>query len=265
MILLLCILLTIGGFAGVLAGLLGVGGGIILVPAFFYAFNALGYDGPGIVQLCLATSLATIVVTSARSLQGHHRKGAVDMQVLLTWSHPIAVGAVIGVLTAAQLSSAILLLIFATLASGIGLYMTLGKAAWTVATDLPTGRGRAPVAAVLGWLSVLLGIGGGSLGVPLMTLCGRPIHQAVATASGFGLAIAVPSTLGWLLVTPEGILPPFTLGSVNLIAFGIIVPMTFLTAPLGVRLAHALDPKPLKRIFGVFLVLVALNMGWEAL
>ena len=120
---------------------------------------------------------------------------------------------------------------------------------------------RAVLSPLLGFLSVLMGIGGGSFGVPLMTLYGRPIHRAVATAAGFGLIIAVPSVLGFLLVGGDGPgRPPYTVGQVNLIAFVVIVAMTLITTPIGVRLAHAMDPKPLKRVFAVFIMVMALNM-----
>jgi uncharacterized membrane protein YfcA len=114
-------------------------------------------------------------------------------------------------------------------------------------------------------MSVLMGIGGGSFGVPTMTLFNTAIHRAVATAAGFGVVIAVPAVIGFLLVDMTMQVPPFTIGAVNLVAFGIIIAMTLITAPWGVKLAHAMDPKPLKRAFGIFLVLVALNMLRKAL
>lgn len=261
-------LLAIGAFAGVLAGLLGVGGGIILVPSFFYAFTALGYSGPQLMQVCLATSLATIIVTSLRSVMSHHRKGAVDWHILRTWAPGIAIGALLGVIVAAGLRSGTLQAIFGVLAFIVGLYMTFGRAHWRLGDAMPGGLLRAALSPVVGFMSVLMGIGGGSFGVPLMSLHSVPIHRAVATAAGFGAAIAVPSVIGFLFleIAPEG-RPPFTLGAVNGPAFGIVIAMTLLTAPLGVRLAHAMDAKPLKRAFGVFLTLIALNMlrkavGW---
>ncbi len=259
-------LLAIGAFAGVLAGLLGVGGGIILVPAFFYAFTTLGYGGPQLMQVCLATSLATIIVTSVRSVLSHHRKGAVDWAILRTWAPGIAVGAVLGVAVAAGLRSGTLQGIFGILAFCVGIYMTFGRAHWRLGNAMPGGLRRAMMSSIVGFLSVLMGIGGGSFGVPLMSLHAVPIHRAVATAAGFGAAIAVPSVIGFLMldIAPEG-RPPFTLGAVNGPAFLIVIAMTLLTAPLGVRLAHAMDAKPLKRAFGIFLTLIALNMLRKAL
>lgn len=260
------LLLVIGAFAGVLAGLLGVGGGIILVPAFFYAFQTLGYGGPQLMQVCLATSLATIIVTSLRSVLSHNKKGAVDWDILRGWAPGIAVGAVVGVLVAANLRSGTLQAIFGILGICVGLYMGFGRAHWRLGAAMPTGVRRGAMSPVLGFLSVLMGIGGGSFGVPLMSLFGVPIHRAVATAAGFGAAIAVPSVIGFLVlpIAAES-RPPLTLGAVNLVAFAIVIAMTLITAPWGVRLAHAMDPKPLKRVFAVFLTLIALNMLRKAL
>lgn len=254
-------MLAIGAFAGVLAGLLGVGGGIILVPAFFYMFNALGFAGDQLMQVCLATSLATIIVTSIRSVSSHNKKGAVEWGVLKTWAIGIAIGAVIGVSTVSGLRSSVLQMIFGVLAIIVGLYMSLGKDHWRLGLKMPTGIKRLILSPLLGFMSVLMGIGGGSFGVPIMSLFNVPIHRAVATAAGFGVLIAVPSVIGFLLldIAPET-RPPYTIGAVNLPAFALTISMTLLTAPIGVRLAHQLDPKPLKRIFGVFLVLVAINM-----
>ncbi len=261
-------LLAIGAFAGVLAGLLGVGGGLVLVPAFFYAFQTLGYDGPQLMQICLATSLATIIVTSIRSVLSHHRKGAVDWGVLRGWAPGIAAGAILGVLVAANLRSTTLQAIFGMVGVMIGLYLGFGRMHWQLGTEMPRGLTRGVLASGIGFLSVLIGIGGSIFGLPLMSLYGITMHRAIATAAGFGLIIAVPSVAGFLLldVAPEN-RPPLTIGAVNLVAFAVVIAMTLITAPWGVRLAHAMDPKPLKRVFAVFIMVVALNMlrkaiGW---
>ena len=258
---LLPLLLVIGAVAGVLAGLLGVGGGIVLVPAFFYTFTALGFGGPFVMQICLATSLATIIVTSMRSVLSHNRKGAVGWDVLRGWAPGIVIGAVVGVLVASNLRSVVLQGIFGFLGVFIGLYLAFGKASWRLADDMPVGSVRAVLSGMIGFLSVLMGIGGGSFAVPTMTLYGRPIHKAVATAAGFGVLIALPSVIAFLFVPiPSEFRPPFTVGAVNLPAFLIVICMTLMTAPLGARLAHAMDPKPLKRFFAFFIIVVALNM-----
>jgi uncharacterized membrane protein YfcA len=254
-------LLVIGGIAGILAGLLGVGGGIVLVPAFYYAFTGLGYDNPQIMQVCLATSLATIIFTSIRSVMSHHKKGAVEWPILQSWAPGIVIGAVIGVLVAAGLRSDTLVLLFGILAIFIGLYMAFGNATWRLGDKMPGLLGRSIFSPIVGFLSVLMGIGGGSFGVPLMTLHGVAIHRAVATAAGFGLIIALPSVIAFMIKQPPaGGSPPFMIGYVNYAAFFVVICMTMLTAPIGVSIAHRMDPKPLKRVFAVFLILVALNM-----
>lgn len=260
------LLVVIGGVAGVLAGLLGVGGGIVLVPAFFYAFQTLGYDGPQLMQMCLATSLATIIVTSVRSVMSHNKKGAVDWDILRGWAPGIAVGAILGVLVAASLRSVALQALFGCLGIVIGLYLAFGRQEWRLGPAMPMGTTRAGLSPLVGFMSVLMGIGGGSFGVPLMSLYATPIHRAVATAAGFGVLIAVPSVIGFLfLEVPPETRPPLTIGAVNLVAFVIVIAMTVMTAPFGVKLAHAMDPKPLKRVFAAFLILVALNMLCKAL
>ncbi|KAE9631521.1 sulfite exporter TauE/SafE family protein [Parasedimentitalea maritima] len=262
----LVLLAVIGAVAGVLAGLLGVGGGIVLVPAFFYAFQTLGYGGDQLMQLCLATSLATIIVTSLRSVLSHHKKGAVDWQILRGWGPGIVVGAIAGVLAASVLRSTTLQGLFGVLALIIGLYLGLGRSDWRLGDAMPKGARRFILSPMVGFLSVLMGIGGGSFGVPLMSLYNIPIHRAVATAAGFGVIIAVPSVIGFLLLPIDpATRPPLTIGAVNLVAFGVVIAMTLVTAPWGVKLAHAMDPKPLKRVFAVFLVAVALNMLRKAL
>jgi len=256
---LLLLLMGIGALAGVLAGLLGVGGGIVLVPAFYYTFVRLGYESGELMQVCLATSLATIIVTSARSVMAHHKRGAVEWDILKSWAPGIATGAIIGVLVAAGLRSVTLQMIFGVLGSTIGLYMLLGNAAWRLADEMPGAGLRWALSPLVGFLSVLMGIGGGSFGVPILTLHGIAIHRAVATAAGFGFIIAVPSVAAFLFVDVTGALP-WSLGAVNIPAFLVVITMTMMTAPLGAKIAHALDPKPLKRLFGMFLTLVALNM-----
>lgn len=258
---LVALLLVVGAFAGVIAGLLGVGGGIVLVPAFFYIFSALGFGGPYLMQVCLATSLATIIVTSGRSVMAHHKRGAVDWDVLRKWAPGIVVGAVAGVLVAASLRSIVLQAIFGVLGVTVGLYLAFGKSSWRINDEMPAGPVRAALSALIGFLSVLMGVGGGSFAVPTMSLYGQPIHRAVATASGFGLVIAVPSVIGFLMVgLPVEAKPPFTFGAVNLPAFILVIAMTLITTPIGANLAHAMDPKPLKRVFALFIVIVALNM-----
>ncbi len=262
--LMLAALMGIGAVAGGIAGLLGVGGGIVLVPAFFYAFGHLGMGGGQIMQVCVATSLATIVATSLRSIQAHHAKGAVDWNLLRSFA-PFAIGgAVCGAGVASMISSAALQVIFGALAGLAGLYMAFGRANWRLGESMPGQPARRAMAGALGLASAMMGIGGGTFGVPLMTLYGYPIHRAVGTSSGLGVLIAVPAVV-WFSLAPVPDAPPYTLGAVNLPAFAAVVATTFITTPMGARLAHKMNPAPLKRAFAVFLVLVAANMLRKAL
>lgn len=257
-------LLATGAFAGILAGLLGVGGGIVLVPAFLYVFTQTGHGGQDVMQLCLATSLATIIVTSIRSVMAHHRRNAVDWSIIRGWAPGIGLGALLGVLTVGALRTQALQFIFAVLVICIAGYMAISRPNWRLASAMPRGLRRLAMAPPVGFLSVLLGIGGGSFGVPLMTLHGLPIHRAVATAAGWGVLIALPSVAIFLMMPVENP-PPMTLGSVNLPAFLVTICMTLITAPLGAALAHRTDAARLKRIFAFFLMLVALNMLRKAM
>ena len=262
----LVLLLAIGAATGVIAGLLGVGGGIVLVPAFFYLFGKLGFGSEHLMQICIGTSAATIVVTSIRSVLLHNKKGAVDWSVLRAWAPFLVLGSLLGVMAAYYLKNTALQAIFGLLAMVAGLYMAFGRAEWRLGPVMPDNPVRGAEAVGLAFFSTLMGIGGGTVGVPLMTLYGMPIHRAVATASGFGVLISVPSLIGFLFLQVSDA-PPFSIGAVNLPAFLVIIPMTLLTTPYGVKLAHAMDPRPLKRAFAIFITLVGANMlrkaaGW---
>ncbi len=256
----LILLLIIGAFAGLMAGLLGVGGGIILVPAFYFASNYLGYDNSEIYHICLATSLATIIVTSLRSVLTHHKAGAVEWQILRDWGGFIAIGAILGVAFILSRPYQFLVISFGCLGIIIGLYMAFGRPEWRLGKQMPAMRGGVIFGPIIGFLSTLMGIGGGSFGVPLMTLHNVPIHRAVATAAGFGVIIALPPVLilaFWVSPADSAGIPPFTLGYVNVVAFFVVISMTLITAPMGARLAHRLNPKPLRWIFAGFLIIVA--------
>ncbi|HYD86092.1 MAG TPA: sulfite exporter TauE/SafE family protein [Vitreimonas sp.] len=250
------------GFAG---GLFGIGGGAVVVPALYFVFTALGVDEAVRMHVAVGTSLSTIVSTSWRSLAAHTKAGAVDYDVLRKWGPWITLGALIGAGVAGLVDNEVLLIVFGAGLLLIALQMAFSSPNWRVFRDLPHGLWRALTAGGIGLLSAMMGIGGGAFGVTVMTLGGRPIHQAVATASGFGAAIALPAALGYVAMGwgREG-LPPWSLGFVSLPGFVVLAALTALTAPLGARLAHRLPQLALKRAFAVFLALVALNMLREA-
>jgi uncharacterized membrane protein YfcA len=258
-------LIVAGLAAGFVGGLFGIGGGIVIVPALYFVFTALGIDEAVRMHVAVGTSLSTIIATSWRSLSAHTRAGAVDFAVLRSWTPWISLGALLGAAAAGFANTEALLVIFGGGLLLIAAQMGLANPNWRVFAELPGGIARALIAGALGSLSAMMGIGGGAIGVTVMTLCGRPIHQAVATASGFGAAIAIPAALGYAVVGwgREG-LPPWSLGFVNLPGFAFLALLTTITAPIGARLAHRLPQLTLKRAFAVMLAVLAFNMLREA-
>jgi uncharacterized membrane protein YfcA len=191
--------------------------------------------------------------------------GAVDVAVLRAWGPWITLGALAGAMLAGAANTEMLLIVFGGGLLLVAAQMAFSSPNWRLARDLPVGLPRAALASLIGLLSALMGIGGGAFGVTMMTLCGRPIHQAVATASGFGAAIALPAALGYMFAgwgRPG--LPPWSLGFVNAPGFLVLALLTALTAPIGARLAHRLPQLALKRAFAAFLAVVAFNMVREA-
>lgn len=247
-----------GAVAGFLAGLFGIGGGAILVPVFYQLFGLLHIDDAVRMHLSVGTSLAIIVPTSIRSFLAHRKRGAVDQQLLGSWILPVPLGVVSASVVAASVSSAGLRAIFALIAILVGLRMLLNRQNWRLGSILPGNPVRAIVGWLIGLLSGLMGIGGGVLNNTFMTLYGRPVHQAVATSAGVGVLIAIPGLFGyiWAGWGAEG-LPPFSTGYINWAVVALIIPITLLIAPLGVRFAHALDKRQLEIGFGCFMLSVA--------
>ncbi|WP_420409760.1 sulfite exporter TauE/SafE family protein [Hoeflea sp.] len=247
-----------GLVAGVLAGLFGIGGGAILVPVFYQVFGLLGIDEAVRMHLAVGTSLAIIVPTSLRSFLSHKARGAVDMALLKSWIVPIPLGVAVASLIAAWVSSGGLRAIFAIIAVLVGVRMLFNRVTWRLGDDLPPNPWRTGVGVIIGLLSALMGIGGGVLNNTFMTVFSRPVHQAVATSAGVGVLISIPGLFGYIWAGWDSAgLPPFSTGYVNWAAVALIIPITLLVAPLGVRLAHALDKRQLEIGFGVFLLLVA--------
>jgi uncharacterized protein len=258
-------MLAAGSFAGLIAGLFGVGGGTVLVPALFYAFSMFGLGGEANLHVAIGTSLSTIITTSMRSLSAHHAHGAVDEAVLKGFMPWVGFGAAVGAIVAGLSTQTSLGLVYAVCALLLALYMVLGRETWTLWRDVPTGWARAGLASALGGVSAMMGIGGGAFGSAVMTLAGRPIHQAVATASGFGVAIAIPATLGFIISGWDVAgRPPLSLGYVNVPGFIILALLTGWIAPYGARLAHRLDKRLLRRAFGAYLAFTALAVVAKA-
>ncbi|WP_420431648.1 sulfite exporter TauE/SafE family protein [Hyphobacterium sp.] len=259
-------LVATGLFAGLIAGLFGIGGGVVMVPAFYFVLGALGYDDAIRMHMAVGTSLAVIVATSLRSVAAHTRHGAVDFAILRTWTPWIVVGALIGGFVADLIPGRGLTGLFGAVALLLSLQFFFGRPDWRLAEEMPGGIARAGLGSLIGLLSALLGIGGGVFGVTLMTLSGKPIRHAVATAAGFGVAIGLPGALGFIIWGwDEPGRTPTALGYVDLLGFFILATSAFFVAPLGAKLAHTMPERLLRRLFALGLVLTAFSLLREAL
>ncbi len=257
-------LLAAGAVAGLLAGLLGVGGGIVIVPALYALFSLLELDVSIRMPLAVGTSLATIVFTATSSTLAHRRRQSVEVSLLRSFLPWLILGVGLGSLVVNFAATGAMLLIFATIAILVAIYMAFVPQGVTLARGLPRGPVRWLVATFIGAVSSIMGIGGGTLSVPTFTLAGYPVRLAVGTGAAIGFIISVPATISMILLgwgNPH--LPVGSLGFVNLLGFIIIVPMTMLTAPLGARLAHRIPPLMLRRAFALFLAITGARMYFE--
>lgn len=251
-------LLVSGLLSGLLAGIFGIGGGAVIVPVIYQGLTFLGVDNSVRMHIAVGTSLAIIVPTSLRSFLAHKRRGAVDMDVFRSFIVPVPLGVIAASLVAAVISGAALRGVFAVIALGVALRLIFNRDSWRLGTELPGNPLRGIVGALIGFFSTLMGIGGGVITNTFMTLYGRPIHQAVATSAGVGVLISIPGMLGYMWAGwGDPLLPPFSLGFVNVLGVLIVIPASVLVAPLGVRIAHALSRRQLEIGFGIFLVVVA--------
>ncbi len=248
-----------GALTGVLAGLFGVGGGALIVPVLYELFRILGVPEETRMPLCVGTSLAIIIPTSLRSFRAHHARGAVDMEILRAWALPTLIGVLAGSALARFAPPSVFKIVFVVVA-GLSATRLIGNFKWKLGDDVPKGPGLRVFGLLNGTLSALMGIGGGQLATMFMTFYGRTIHQAVATSSGVGVLISIPGAIGYVLAgldKPD--LPPLSLGFVSLLGLAAFAPVSVLTAPLGVRIAHALTKRKLELAFGIFLLLVSLR------
>lgn len=253
-----------GLVSGTLAGLLGVGGGIVIVPLLFNVFPLFGIPEVIQMKLAVATSLATIIPTSIQSARKHHAKGAMDVALLRSIWPSMLVGVALGTALAVYVHGDGLTAVFAVVALLVALNMGLTGVDSKITSSIPTGAGRQAIGLGIGGISAMMGIGGGTLGVPILSLCGVPIRSAVATSSAFGLIISIPATIGFIWGGwGDPLLPPFSLGYVNLVGFALIVPTSLIATPWGVHLAHTIPPIWLKRAFGAFLLITSLRMFWK--
>lgn len=255
-------LLLSGAVAGILAGLLGIGGGVIIVPIVTLLFEGQGIPHGLAIKLALGTSLATIVVTAISSIYTHNRKGAVDWGLFRIMGPSVFVGSLIGAGLADAIPGDVLYVAFVVFLFAVSVQMTLSRV--SAHRGLPGSAGLAGTSTVVGIVSALMGIGGGAMHVPFLSYCGVPVKRAIATAAAVGLPLASSATIGYIIggLDEPGI-PPGSIGYVNLPVFGGVVAASLLFAPLGATLAHKLPDMLLRRLFAVFLFLLASRMAYD--
>lgn len=251
-----------GVLAGILAGLFGIGGGLVIVPALVAVFKQQQFPAESIMLMALGTSLATIIFTAWFSARAHHRLGAILWVLVFQLAPGIALGTGIGTYFAGQVSTSTLRWVFCGFLLWVALQMALASKSGVRPGKHPKWLdGLAGFG--IGFISALVGIGGGTLTVPYLVKGGTPIKNAVATSSACGLPIALVGTVCYVLLGWKATnLPIWSLGYVYLPAFFGVVVFSILTAPLGARMAHALPTQKLKRYFSLLLIVVAVKMVW---
>ncbi|MBY0427753.1 MAG: sulfite exporter TauE/SafE family protein [Alphaproteobacteria bacterium] len=262
----LTLLVVAGVFAGFIAGLFGVGGGTVTVPVLFYWFGHMGVVPEVAMHVSIATSLATIIATSLSSSSAHEKRGSVDHDILKKWGPYIGIGSIAGALLAGQMSGTNLRLVFGSFLILIALYMLIGKPGKVLRDSLPGINIQRAIAAFIGTFSSLVGVGGGALAVPTLAACNVPMQRAVGTSSAFGVIVAIPGAIGFIISgwAHEG-LPPYSLGYVSLMGLLVLLPTTAALAPVGAKVAHHLNRDMLRRLFGGFLLFIAGKMLWGVL
>ncbi|MCB2182301.1 MAG: sulfite exporter TauE/SafE family protein [Desulfobulbaceae bacterium] len=251
---------ALGAVAGVLAGLLGIGGGLVIVPMLAYVLPSQGVDSTHVMHLALGTSLASIIFTSISSLWAHHKRGAVRWDVVIKITVGIMAGTFAGACVASSLPTNVLKGIFMVFLYYVSAQMLIDKKP-KPSRNIPGNLATTAVGGVIGAFSSLVGIGGGTLSVPFLVWCNVPIHHAIGTAAAIGLPIALSGAAGFLWKGMGGAgLPSYSWGYIYLPALVGMVCFSVLTAPLGARLAHSLPVSKLKKAFACLLFAVATRM-----
>jgi uncharacterized protein len=258
----LALAIVVGGvITGLLAGLFGIGGGSVIVPVLYEVFRAIGVPEEVRMQLCVGTSIAIIAPTAVRSYLTHRSKGLVIPRVIRIWTLPAVIGVGCGAVIAAFAPSSLFTLAFVVIASFVGSKFLFAGDRWNLGSELP---GLLPMTLYgfgIGLGGSLMGVSGGALSNIVLTVYGKPIHNAVATSAGLGVPITIAGTVGFILagLPHEALLPPFSLGFVSLIGLVLMAPVSSFVAPYGARLAHRLSRRTLEIAFGCFLLLVSLR------
>ena len=254
-----------GVVTGILAGLFGIGGGIVVVPVLFEIFRIFGVPEEVRMQLCVGTSLAIIVPTTVRSYWAHRAKGLVIPAIMRSWALPAVAGVAVGSVTAAFAPATVLKVAFVLIASMNAAKLLVGRESWVLGRRLPGRLAMTGYGFIVGLASSLMGISGGALATIAMTLYAVPIHNAVATSAGLGVPITIAGTLGYVLagLPHQSLLPPLSIGFVSVIGVILIAPVSSYTAPFGARLAHALPKRRLEIGFGLFLIAAAMRFAFS--
>ena len=262
---LLTVLAIAAAVAGFMAGLLGVGGGIIMVPALYYAFSVLDFDIVTRMHLSVGTSLAIIVPTSIISTKTHMEYDAVDFKMVKTFGVLIVLGVLFGTFLAVSLKTPALVLFFAVFSCFVGLFFIflrekLVESPKTISNTIKNISGL-----FIGFISVPLGIGGGSLMVPFMRTFGYDIRKSIGTAAAVGFLIAISGTTTMIISGKiiDNVNSPFSIGYINLLGFAVFVPVTMVMARIGARVVYKINKKLLSRIFGCFLLMVSARSFFE--
>jgi len=258
-------MLATGLVAGVLAGLFGIGGGIVIVPVLETALGFLGVDPAIRMHVAVGTSLATIIPTSISSARAHHKRGAVNVDIVKRWAIFVFGGALLGAWIASMVHSDVLAIVFASLAFLVAVKMLFFPSSRNLTEKVPGGPLVPIIPTAIGGFSSMMGIGGGTFSVMTLTLFNEPIHRAVGTAALFGLVISLPGMFGFALAGwGDPRIPAGSLGYVSLVGFACIAPVTVLAAPLGAKIAHGFSAERLNMLFGAFLVLASLRLFYRA-
>jgi len=264
---LISVLAVAAAISGFIAGLLGVGGGIIMVPALYYAFTVMNFDIDTRMHLALGTSLSIIIPTSIMSAKTHMKYKTVDFNLIKSFGIFIVLGVALGTILASNLKTPPLMLFFSVFAFLVGLFFIFLREKIAENPRPVSQFFKIVIGISLGFFAVPLGIGGGSLGVPAMRLFGYPIKVAIGTSAAIGFLISIfgATSMSFSGLYFDTVNTPLSLGYVNLPGFLVFVPITMLMAPIGARLVHSIDKGVLSKIFGVFLLLIAIRSFFEYL
>lgn len=253
-------LLALGAAGGFVAGLLGVGGGVVFVPGLYYILKHFGYH-ENAMHIAVGTSLLTIIFTGASSAHAHYKRGAVDVALLKNFLPGVLIGVGVGTFLAGLVSTSTLKLVFALSQIFFGSYMLFRTNKTTIFSAMPKQPWFTLISAFNACLSTMMGVGGGVQNVTFMTICNVTIHRAIATAAAIGPLIAIIGASGFLYIgLGEANLPPYSFGYLNLAAFAMIVLTSMMFAPIGARVAHSISVPKLKRYFSIFMLVVAAKM-----